>query len=53
MIEVALRQIQRLEKKVHDLESELTAAKAEISAEARRTSKLEVLVEDTEKENLK
>ena len=49
MIEIALRQIQRLEERVQDLETELSAAKAEISAEARRTSALEVLVDDTEK----
>ena len=57
MIEVALRQIQRLEERVHDLEKELSAAKAEISDEARRTSALEVIVEtpkvELKKENLK
>ena len=45
MIEVALRQIQRLEEKVHALEKELAATKAEISDEARRTSALEIIVE--------
>ena len=58
MIEVALRQIQRLEEKVHELEKELAAARAEISDEARRTSALEIIVESpkvdlTKKENLK
>ena len=58
MIEVALRQIQRLEERVHELENELAAAKAEISDEARRTSALEIIVESpkvdlTKKENLK
>ena len=52
MIEIALRQIQRLEKRVQDLETELSAAKAEITSEARRTSALEVIVE-TPKINLK
>lgn len=42
MIEVALRQIQRLEERVNDLEAELAAARAEISAEALRTSELEI-----------
>ena len=42
MIEVALRQIQRLEQRVADLEAELAAARAEISAEAMRTSALEI-----------
>ena len=45
MIEVALRQIQRLESKISELETELKNAKAEISAEAERTSALEVSVE--------
>ena len=57
MIEIALRQIQRLEKRVQDLETELSAAKAEITSEARRTSALEVMVEtpkiNLKKENLK
>ena len=55
MIEVALRQIQRLEEKVHELEKELAAARAGISDEARRTSALEIIVEspkvDLKKEN--
>ena len=42
MIEVALRQIQRLEARISELETELAAAKAEISAEAMRTSSIEV-----------
>ena len=46
MIEVALRQIQRLEMRVSELERELAAAKAEISAEAMRTSSLEVSITD-------
>ena len=56
MIEIALRQIQRLEERVQQLEMELAAAKAEITAEARRTSALEVMIEDTDsnsKEKLK
>ncbi|MBO4400346.1 MAG: serine O-acetyltransferase [Selenomonadaceae bacterium] len=53
MIEVALRQIQRLEQRVNDLEAELAAARAEISAEAMRTSALEVAAaEDKPKVNL-
>ena len=42
MMEVALRQIQRLEQRVDELETQLAAARAEISAEALRTSTLEV-----------
>ena len=42
MMEVALRQIQRLEKRVNELETQLAEARAEISAEAMRTSSLEV-----------
>lgn len=53
MIEVALRQIQRLEERVHDLENELAAARAEISAEAMRTSALEIAAADKPKVNLK
>ena len=45
MMEVALRQIQRLETKISELEIELKNAKAEISAESERTSALEVSVE--------
>ena len=44
MIEVALRQIQRLEERVNQLESELAAARAEITNESIRTSSLEVIV---------
>ena len=51
MIEVALRQIQRLENRVNELEQELAAARAEISAEAMRTSSLEVSI--SPKVNLK
>ena len=43
MIEVALRQIPRLEERVNQLESEL-AARAEITNETIRTSALEVAV---------
>ena len=39
---VALRQIQRLERRVNELETQLAEARAEISAEALRTSTLEV-----------
>ncbi len=53
MIEVALRQIQRLEQRVNDLEMELAAARAEISAESMRTSALELAAEDKPKVNLK
>ena len=53
MIEVALRQIQRLEQRVSDLEAELAAARAEISAESIRTSELEIAVSDAPKVNLK
>ena len=42
MIEVALRQIQRLEARINELETELAAARDEISAEAMRTSSIEV-----------
>ena len=44
MIEVVLRQIQRLEERVNQLENELAAARAEITNEAIRTSSLEVIV---------
>ena len=53
MIEVALRQIQRLEHRVSELETELAAARAEISAEALRTSSLEVSLAEKSKVNLK
>ena len=53
MIEVALRQIQRLEKRVNELETELAAARAEISSEAMRTSTLEVALTENKKVNLK
>ncbi|MBR4382823.1 MAG: hypothetical protein IKP64_04625, partial [Selenomonadaceae bacterium] len=42
MMEVALRQNQRLEQRVNELETQLAEARAEISAEALRTSTLEV-----------
>ena len=44
VIEIALRQIQRLEARVNQLESELAAVRAEITDEAMRTSTLEVVV---------
>ena len=47
MIEVALRQIQRLESRISELEKELAAARAEISAEAMRTSSLEVTLTES------
>ena len=53
MIEVALRQIQRLEHRVSELETELAAARAEISSEAMRTSSLEVALTENKKVNLK
>ena len=46
MMEVALRQIQRLEQRVNELETQLAEARAEISAEALRTSTLEVAVSE-------
>ena len=46
VIEIALRQIQRLEERVNQLENELAAARAEITHEALRTSNLEVTVGD-------
>ncbi|MBR2519904.1 MAG: serine O-acetyltransferase [Selenomonadaceae bacterium] len=50
MMEVALRQIQRLEKRVNELETQLAEARAEISAEAMRTSSIEVAL--TEQKSL-
>ena len=44
MMEIALRQIQRLESRISELEITLSATLAEISAEAERTSALEVSV---------
>lgn len=44
VIEIALRQIQRLEERVNQLENELAAARAEITNEALRTSTLEIAV---------
>lgn len=52
MMEVALRQIQRLERRVNELETQLAEARAEISAEALRTSTLEVSLTER-KVNLK
>ncbi|MBQ9487158.1 MAG: hypothetical protein IJU91_05075, partial [Selenomonadaceae bacterium] len=46
VIEIALRQIQRLEDRVNQLEKELAAARAEITHEALRTSTLEVTLAD-------
>ncbi len=46
MMEVALRQIQRLEEKISRLETELKTARAEISAESERTSALETVFAD-------
>ena len=53
VIEVALRQIQRLEERVNRLESELAAARAEITDEALRTSTLEIAVAESKSVNLK
>ena len=53
MIEVALRQIQRLEARVSELETELAAARAEISTESMRTSSLEVALTENKNVNLK
>ena len=52
MIEVALRQIQRLESRVNELERELAAARAEISAEAMRTSSIEMSLTEEKKVDL-
>ena len=49
MLEVISRQVQRLESRVQDLEKQLEAAKAAISAESMRTSTIEVKLEDTPK----
>lgn len=46
MMEIALRQIQRLESRVAELEIALSATRAEISAESARMSALEVTVTD-------
>ena len=53
MIEVALRQIQRLEARVNELEAELAAARAEISVEAMRTSSIEISLTEKKKVDLK
>jgi len=53
VIEIALRQIQRLEERVNKLEAELAAARAEITDEALRTSTLEVALAESHKINLK
>ena len=53
VIEIALRQIQRLEERVNKLESELAAARAEITDEALRTSTLEIAVAESTKVKLK
>ena len=49
MIEIALRQIQRLENRVAELETALFMTRAEISAESARTSALEAIVDDKTK----
>ena len=51
VIEIALRQIQRLEDRVNQLEKELAAAREEITNEALRTSTLEVTLADKENES--
>jgi len=53
VIEIALRQIQRLEERVNKLEAELAAARAEITDEALRTSTLEVALAEKKSVNLK
>ncbi len=55
VIEVALRQIQRLEARVNQLENELASVRSEITDEAMRTSTLEVVVASQENsiDNLK
>ena len=45
MLEIMSRQVQRLEERIRDLEKQLEAAKAAISAESVRTSKLESKVD--------
>ena len=47
MLEVMSRQIQRLESRIRDLEKQLDYAKAAISAESVRTSKIEIKLDDT------
>jgi len=51
VIEIALRQIQRLEDRVNQLEKELAAAREEITNEALRTSTLEVTLADKKTES--
>ena len=46
MMEIALRQIQRLESRISELETTLSATLAELSAEAERTSELEMSVNE-------
>ncbi len=53
MMEIALRQIQRLESRISELEITLSATLAEISAEAERTSALEVSVANKNSESEK
>lgn len=53
MIEVALRQIQRLEERVNELEKELAMARAEISTESQRTSELEIDLKLESEKNVK
>ena len=47
MLEVISRQVQRLESRVQDLEKQLEAAKAAVSAESMRTSTIELKLEDS------
>ncbi|MBR1859596.1 MAG: serine O-acetyltransferase [Selenomonadaceae bacterium] len=49
MLEVMSRQIQRMEKRISDLEKQLESAKAAISAESMRTSAVEVKLEEKPK----
>lgn len=53
MMEVALRQIHRLEERVAELETALSATRAELSAESARTSALEFFATDTQPEDEK
>ena len=53
MIEVMSRQVQRLEEKVRNLEKQLEMAKAAVSAESMRTSKIESKIENNIEEKSK
>ena len=52
MMEIALRQIQRLENRVAELEIALSATRAEISAESARTSELETVIINSDSDKI-